>query len=113
MKFIIGARGAGKTTALVEKAAKEHLYIVCRDRARADDVFRGALSEGFNIPNPITFDDLICGRFHGKGIRGFLIDDVDALLQLVARGVPVVAAAMTDGEGIEVECLPGTFRGNR
>lgn len=68
---------SGKTTELIRLAAKDWLYIVCLNYARARNTFEMARSMGLQIPFPITWDEFIGGRFCGRGIKGFLIDDLD------------------------------------
>ena len=87
-------RRTGRTTALIEQSAKDWLYMVCTNRKEAERVMREARRMGLDIPMPITHDDLIVGRFCGRGIRGFLVDDVDMVLAVLARGVPVRSAAL-------------------
>lgn len=96
MKVISGARGTGKTTELINKAADEELYIVCFSREEADRVANHAAKIGKKIPHPITMDELIKSQFHEIGIKGFLIDNGDVLLQSLARSVPVKAVTFTD-----------------
>lgn len=86
---------SGKTTELIKLAAKDWLYIVCINHARARYTFEMARSMGLKIPFPITFDDFRGGQFFGHGINGFLIDDLDEHIRYMARGVPVVAVTFT------------------
>jgi hypothetical protein len=91
-------RNKGKTTELVKLAAEKWLYIVSIDRRSVENTAKIARELGLDIPFPITFEEFMQGRFHPSGIRGFLIDDVDMLLEYQARGVPIHAVTITAGE---------------
>lgn len=95
MEIFTGAKGSGKTTQLIHKAATEYLYIVCADRRRVDSIWSLARELVLDIPFPLTFEEFVGKRFQGRGIRGFLIDDADELLQYLAGGVRVVGFSCT------------------
>ena len=86
---IIGGRSSGKTGKLIELAEKHYCYIVVRDYPTAKRVAKRARREGRKIPFPLTYHEFIAGEFFGTGIRCFLIDDIEALLWYLARGVEV------------------------
>jgi len=95
MEILHLPRRAGKTTRAIIKAADEGLYIVCDTPAEATRVFQQAKEMGLNIPFPITTDDLLQRRFHGRGIRGLIIDNAEQLLQRIAYGVEVRMITLT------------------
>jgi hypothetical protein len=101
MKTIIMPRGAGKTTKAIEIAAEGFLYMVVRDRREVQRVAAIARERGLDIPFPLTFDEFLGRQFHGRGIRGFVIDGADALLARLASGVPVAAVTMDAEEAPE------------
>ena len=103
---IIGGRGTGKTEKLIELAAKDFSYIVVRNKMIARSVAKRAREMGVDIPFPLTYDEFIKGKFYGRGIRGFMIDDVDALLWYLARGVKVKALSL---DASSVKLLYETF----
>lgn len=93
-KFLIRKRGDGKTTYLIKEAAKEGLYIICRDRQRAESIVYLAQSLGYDIPFPITLDEILFSRSHMRSPIGryyeiskgkVLVDDVDSIMQKVSR----------------------------
>jgi len=86
----------GKTTKLIQESAKSGYYIVCMSTKEVSEVHMMALKMRLNIPFPLTFDEFIAGNFYGKGIKGFLIDDADLLLNRMGRGVPIVSVSMTE-----------------
>lgn len=105
MDLIYKPRMSGKTTELIQRAAKDWLYIVCLNRREVERVAEEASRMGQDIPFPITFKEFVRGEFsskHGR-IKGFLIDNVDVMLAHAARGVPVVAVTMTLEEPVKLE----------
>ena len=98
MKVISSGRQTGKTTELVRMAAERGGYIVCHSQRECQRVFRWAIDYGIQIRMPITYDEFLNGRFFGPGCKEFYVDNVDMLLRRLARGVPVVACAISNGE---------------
>ena len=88
MRIIEFGRGAGKTYQLITKAAENNAYIVCRNRKEAERIFQAALDRGLDINFPITFEEFANKRYYGAGIKKFMIDDVDILLEHLS-GVPI------------------------
>ena len=80
MQIIKGKRKGGKTTEFIKMSAASGSYIVCLHQIEADRVFRQAIDAGYDIPKPITISDFLSHRYISKGIKGFLIDNVEALL---------------------------------
>jgi hypothetical protein len=95
MKLVSGGRQSGKTVAAIKAAADTYSYLVVRSHAEAFRVAKVAESEGLSIPFPITFDEFCAGRF-GGGVRGFVVDGVEALIQRFANGVPIHLATFDD-----------------
>jgi hypothetical protein len=96
-KVIIGKRGSGKTDAIIRLAAKEFLYIVCSSGEVRRIVDR-AKSMDLDIPFPLSYSEFMSGQFCGRGIKGFVVDNVDLLVIGMARGVPVRAISVTIDE---------------
>ena len=92
MKRIIACRGGGKTSRLIRMSWETGEYIMCKNphevASRAEDM-------NMNIPFPLSYDEFINREYFGKGIKGFLIDDVDRFVQYMAREVPVKAVSMS------------------
>ena len=93
MKVIASGRQTGRTTQLIQQAADEFLYIVCPTMERVKYVQRKAREAGLDIPNPMTWSEFSAHRFYGKGINGFVIDDLDHCLQSMTS-VPIRAVAL-------------------
>ena len=94
-EMIVRDRQAGKTTDLIRLAAENFAYIVCPNQRQATQIARQAKGMGLDIPFPLTADEFVRGEFYGRGIRGFLFDNLDQIMQQMAHGVPVIAASWT------------------
>lgn len=101
MKTIIGKVGTGKTKALIEESAKTWAYIVCPSLGRANDIQKFAKELGLDIPLPITHGEFIAKTYSPKGIRGFLIDDVEMLLQRISM-VNVMGLSIGDYGDVQI-----------
>ncbi len=93
MKIIYRPRCTGKTTELIEMALAENLYIICANHKECINISRQSQMMEKFIPFPLTYDEFINKRFCGRNINGFLIDNVEILLQYMAGIVPVKAMA--------------------
>lgn len=91
MKLIARRRHEGKTEEAIKIAAEGYLYLVVINADEALRVFETAKELGLDIPYPLTFAEFIGGRFFRRGVDGFVIDNADALLRDLARGVPIEA----------------------
>lgn len=87
MEIVLSPRRAGKTTQLIKMAAEDHLYLVCCTYGEMRRVWLLMLKmkEKGEIetlpPQPLTFDEFLEGKYYPRGIKGFLIDNADLLLQ--------------------------------
>jgi hypothetical protein len=105
MDIVIRPRQGGKTTEALILAARHGAHIVVpywEDARRIADLAR---ERQIDIPQPITWCDFIKGRFHGGGVKAFVIDDLDRCLQYAAGTVEVVGATMTDGQNADASSL--------
>lgn len=103
MIVIAGKQNSGKTDALIEIAGKEFAYIVVADHRRATAVERRAQELNVKIPFPLTYDEFRRGEYFGRGVRAFVIDDVDDLVRSMAGNVPVLAISATETDAEENE----------
>lgn len=99
MRKIIASQGMGKTTELIKSSAENGYYIVCHQKHECQRISKQAERMGLNIPFPITFSEFVDKDYHSPGIKGFLIDNVDMLIEYISL-VPVAAITMRS-EGIE------------
>jgi hypothetical protein len=97
MNIILGERGSGKTRTLIEMASKDDdSYLVVKDKRTADEVFRKAKSENFEINFPLTYDELFAGRKnYGRGVRySIIIDDVNLFIKHICGGAPLIGMSL-------------------
>ena len=95
MKIIAKPRKSGKTVELIKMSAKSHSYIVCQNQRDSSRIFAMAKEKGLDINFPITYGEFINNRYCGKGIKGFLIDDIDILIQYMCRDAGIEAVTIT------------------
>jgi hypothetical protein len=88
-------RQEGKTTDLIGLAAEESLHIVCVNRNEVMRVAAEARKMGLDIPFPLTWQEFASGLYHGRGIKGFVIDNLDLCIQQ-ATPIPIRAVSLTD-----------------
>ena len=88
MRTLIIPKGKGKTTRLIKKSAVTGDYIVCFDYDEAVRIQMEAQKMGLKIPLPITFKDFLEKRYYGNNIPGFLIDNIDIILESLSY-VPI------------------------
>jgi len=84
MKIIIRPRRMGKTTELIKQSGKEWKYIVCHSHQEAIRIQEQARRINIKIPLPITYQEFLAKEYYGKRIKGFLIDNIDFLLQYIS-----------------------------
>ncbi|KKN31168.1 hypothetical protein LCGC14_0826770 [marine sediment metagenome] len=96
MDVIVNKRQTGKTTHLIKRSAETWSYIVCHSQEEAGRIYRVAKEMSLNIPFPITFHEFLNKKYHLPGIKGFLIDNADMMLQQLTS-VPVGAITLTHG----------------
>ncbi len=103
MKLITGGPASGKTTTLIRESAETFAYIVTRSQRTAQDIFNYAGEMGLQIPFPLTYEEFLNTDYYAPGVKGILIDDVDALVQHISR-VGVYTITLTT-EGVLKETL--------
>jgi len=102
VKILFEKPGSGKTTKLIEISSKKWFYIVCHSIQEANRIADEAERLGKKIPLPITFHEFLGNSYYSQGIKGFLIDNVDMMIQGMSI-VPIHAITLTDpGENIGV-----------
>lgn len=96
MKVIRGPRQSGKTNELIKLASANRAYMVVFSYAEAQRVARLALEMKTPISFPITYEEFAKGEFYGKGIAGFVVDDVEDLLRYMARGAEMIGYSVEE-----------------
>lgn len=104
-KVNTNGRQTGRTTELIHKCEQyNYALIVCPNRAIAEYTFDMARDMMINIPMPITFKEFAEGVFKGRNIDAILIDNLEMVLNDMARGVPIAEVVLMDQGGyIKVE----------
>ena len=92
MKIIYKPRQSGKTLEAIKISAETGSRIVCHSKEECNRVFCMAQEMGINIPFPISFDEFLRREYHGRHIKGFIIDNADMLLQYLT---PVMVECVT------------------
>lgn len=98
MEIIVQNRNTGKTTQLIQMAAKHWYYIICINSSHADSISMQAQSMGLKIPYPITYYAFDENRYHRDGIKGFLFDDLDLYIQSKSQ-VSIKAVTLSNDSG--------------
>ena len=95
-EYIIGERQSGKTTELIRRSAETGAYILVANKSTASLIFKQAKMNDYNIPYPITIDDMLsCTVNKFVWSKGVLIDELDMILSSLFNGVPIRAATIT------------------
>lgn len=97
MEIILKPRNSGKTTELIKKSAESGHYIVCYNMKEVAAIAKHARELNLNIPFPLTYDEFFRKQYHAKGIKGFLIDNAELLLQEMTR-VKIYALTITSND---------------
>lgn len=96
MNIIVAPRRMGKTTQLIQLCSSyKYALIVCNSHQMCEWTFHYAKEMGINIPMPITYYELLEGRYRGKNIDAFLLDNVDMFLRSLTS-VPIVAITINE-----------------
>ena len=95
-EYIIGERQSGKTTELIKRSAETGAYILVANKHMASLVYMQAKTNGYDIPYPITIDDMISVNISSDiRSKGVLIDELDMVLPGLCDDVPIHAVTIT------------------
>jgi len=97
MEKILAPHGGGKTTDLIGMAditKNPGYYIVCFDKKEARRILALSIQRKTQINFPITYQEFIEKEYYAKGIDGFLIDNLEDLIQKISD-VKIKAITMT------------------
>ena len=99
-KVNTNGRQTGRTTEQIYKCEEyKNALIVCPNRAIAEYTFNMARDKLININRPITFKEFAEGIFEGRNIDAILIDNLEMVLNDMARGVPIAEVVLMDQGG--------------
>jgi len=94
MKIISLPRHSGKTARLIQEAHRNGGYIIVHNKTEAERVAKLAVEMDLSIRFPITYDAFVSQRYHSPGIKCFLIDNAEMLLQSMTN-TPIEAITFT------------------
>lgn len=80
---------------MIKDAAQGFFHMVCFDAREVRRVCKQARSMGLDIPCPLTYEEFVSGKYYAPGIKGFLIDNADMLLQRISENVKIISVSMT------------------
>ncbi len=102
MQLTLGSRHSGKTLELIKQSAEKGVYILVKNRQRALELSRQAKRLGYDIPFPITVQEVVSSstKFHGSCIRkdGIYIDDAEDVLKEFVKPIKVHSITLTVDE---------------
>lgn len=78
--------GNNKTTDLIKIADSKPILIVCHSREECHRILKYSKNIGANIHLPITYEDMIEGRYSQRNIKSLLLDNVEMFLEYISRG---------------------------
>ena len=90
INIIVSGRCTGKTTALIEECAKVNGLMVVRNRELASWIHETAKKNGYEIKEPITYDDLLKGyKLAGRRNDVLFLDDLDWFVRRLCGWNPI------------------------
>lgn len=95
MEKIILNKGEGKTSNLIELASKNDWTIICKDSKAIRRIVDQCIHWNIDIRLPITYNEFINKDYYGRGIKGFLFDNVDDFIQYMSDTVEIKAITLT------------------
>lgn len=78
--------GRGKTTKLIEMAHDTNKLIVCHSHEEAKIIHETALRTDKKIHMPITYNEMLEGRYYSPHTESLLIDNVMYFIEMVGHG---------------------------
>ena len=98
MKLILGNPGSGKTKVLLALSEKNNIPILSESSARVQRLLVKASNYGYNIPTPVTVDEL------NADITEVYVDDVNKLLEALLH-VNVSCITVNRDDSLEIKDL--------
>lgn len=105
-EMICRKRGRGKTLKLIQECfyrnredGGNYTYILVADGQRAHWLFNFAKEKQYNIPYPITVNEIMHSGLAGSFIKNLLVDDAEEVLEcFIGRGIRVPMLTMRKEE---------------
>ena len=98
-KLIIGSRGSGKSTMLVQESAKTGKYILVSSYRHALYLSNLAEQLGLKIPAPITAHDFFkTDKLVGTDVaqKGLLIDEIGEIFETIFRNIDIGTVTLSE-----------------
>ena len=95
MEMVVKGKYKGKTYDLILMAAKKNATIVSISQAEANRVAEEAKEMKLDIPAPASIFSLLQGEVQ-FGTKCFIFDNADHMLEIIARGIPVLAFSVNE-----------------
>lgn len=86
----------GKTTELIKRCAENGGVIVSANYMRARRTYEMAKSLGYEIPMPITHENLLDKYYCNGDMKKIYIDDAVELIQKIANGLEIKSITIDD-----------------
>ena len=93
----------GKTSELIIRSSVSGGYIVCHSQDECSRIFAEAKVGNLSIPFPITYQEFISNKYSALGIKSFLIDNVEKLLDFISNGVPIEAITLNNDNPLSIK----------
>jgi len=71
------------------KSNKMKSKIVCKDHLRIREYLRMSKELNLEIPEPITYHDLLIKNDKSRGVRNVIIDDLEYFIHLVSGNIEI------------------------
>jgi hypothetical protein len=95
MKIFAKGRGEGKTHELIEMSHNTNNCIVVHSKSEVDRISKYAKNKGLNIPEPMTYRDILNGKYVGTKPEGLLIDNVEIFIKNICPDLNIEAISLT------------------
>jgi len=87
--MISSGRQSVRTIQLIKDASNCNGYIVCQSVKDCHRLMEEANKLNVYINFPLTYDEYINGKFYGKNINCFYVDNIEKIVTKFSNGVPV------------------------
>lgn len=98
MDIILRKPRTGKTTELIKQCSENDGYILVPTRIMADNVYKMAREQGYDIRFPVTLEEMLITRGHNGNswIKGIYIDNAEMILQAIVPRFTVKTIVLDD-----------------
>lgn len=100
-KFLVGGRGSGITTALIQEASENDYIIITSNHANRNFIQHQCEILGINCPRVITVDEIVGQKCRGLCCNKVVIDNADTALRTLLRSYGLYTDIATIGASVE------------